>query len=308
MTTPVDGDRAYAHVKRIVEMSPRPPGSPALVACGDYIIKQLEQLDLQPQKQVFKDPKERRLKLPFRNIWVQIDGEDPENGPILVLGSHYDSKLCEGHPNAKHNFEFKGAVDGAGSSGLLLELARVLKDRQNLPNIWLVWFDGEESLEFDWNIDRALFGSRHFVKTMAADKQRFPKGLARRMKVMVLLDLVGAKDYKIDKDTASFEGLVQIFTAAARELGQEHRVFKTESSMTDDHIPFRNYQVRVIDLIDLHYRAPNEDGTPPNPNFAAWWHTKEDTLDKLSREGLKFAGDLVWVALPKIEEQFYKPK
>ncbi|MEE9126693.1 MAG: M28 family peptidase, partial [Planctomycetota bacterium] len=285
-----------------------PPGSQNRVDCGNYIIKQLEGLGLKPQKQVFKDPKEPRLKRPFRNIWVQIesDTQNPKKAPILVIGSHYDSKLCSGHPDQKHNFEFKGAVDGGGSSGLLIELARALMDhRSNVPNIWLVWFDGEESLEFDWNKKRSLFGSRHFVKAMAANKQLFPNGLAKRMKVMVLLDLVGAVDYKIDKDTASNTDLVKIFTAAGQEIGGGSRMFKTESSIEDDHIPFRTYGVRVIDLIDLHYRGPDDDGKPPHPDYAAWWHTKDDTLDKLSVEGLQFAGDQVWAALPKIEKKYY---
>ena len=82
-------------------------------------------------------------------------------------------------------------------------------------------------------------------------------------------------------------------------------MFKTESSIEDDHIPFRTYGVSVIDLIDLHYRGPDDNGNPPHPDYAAWWHTKDDTLDKLSAEGLQFAGDLVWAALPGIEKKFY---
>ena len=85
-------------------------------------------------------------------------------------------------------------------------------------------------------------------------------------------------------------------------------MYRWPSSMTDDHIPFRDRQVKVIDLIDLINRGPDENGNQPHPDYAAWWHTKEDTLDKLSPAGLKFAGDLLWVALPRIEEQFYKPQ
>lgn len=307
--SPVAGQKALEHARRICELSPRPPGSHNLVQVGNYIIQQLEAMGLEPQKQVFTHPKVKdpRLQLPFRNIWVEIPSatQDPKTAPILVIGSHYDSKLCEGHPNNQHNFPFIGAVDGGGSSALLIELARALKARKNVPNIWLVWFDGEESLDFKWNDERALFGSRHFVDVMARDKARFPSGLARRMRVMVLLDLVGARDYKIDKDLASHPELIEIFTAAGKELGEAVRLFNTESSMVDDHKPFIDHQVKCIDLIDLHYRGPDENGKAPNPKYEAWWHTKDDTFDKLSAEGLQFAADLVWVALPRIEKQFY---
>ncbi len=311
-TSPVNGSKALQHAGAICEKSPRPPGSPALVDVGNYIKGQLADMGLKPQEQVFVHPQDRdpRLKLPFRNIWVEIPtkNQEPKTAPILVIGSHYDSKLCMGHPNQQHNFEFIGAVDGAGSSGLLIELARVLKERNNVPNIWLVWFDGEESLDFKWNDERALFGSRHFVKKMAQDKERFPGGLSKRMRVLVLLDLVGASDYKIDRDLASNPELIEIFAEAGRQLGESSRMFKTESSMVDDHKPFIVQQVKCIDLIDLHYRGPDDDGKPPHPDFAAWWHTQHDTFDKLSAEGLQFAGDLVWAALPMIEQRFYADK
>jgi len=306
--SPVDGAKALEHAARLAER-PRPPGSQALVECGNYIKNQLEAMGLKPQEKAFLAPNERdrRLKLPFRNIWVEIPSktQDPATAAILVIASHYDSKLCSGHPDAKHNFDFYGAVDGAGSSGLLIELARALKDRNNVPNIWLVWFDGEESLEWKWNEERALFGSRHFVKTMAADKKLFPRGLYKRMKVMVLLDLIGARDYKIDKDLASNPELIEIFRKAGEHLGEGHRMFQTESNIGDDHKPFIAHQVKCIDLIDLHYRAPDENGKAPHPDYEAWWHTKDDTIDKLSVDGLQFAGDLVWVALPVIEKRFY---
>ncbi len=140
---------------------------------------------------------------------------------------------------------------------------------------------------------------------MANDKKRFQHGLYKRMKVMVLLDLVGAKDYKIDKDDASNPDLVRIFKGAADKLGEGHRMYQWVSTMTDDHKPFIAQQVKCIDLIDLITRGPDENGNAPHPDYAAWWHTEHDTIDKLSVEGLQFAGDLVWVALPMIEKRFY---
>ena len=68
-------------------------------------------------------------------------------------------------PDKKHNFHFVGANDGASAVALLLELAPILKKRDNLATIELVFFDGEESLDWDWNeAARALFGSKRYVK------------------------------------------------------------------------------------------------------------------------------------------------
>jgi glutaminyl-peptide cyclotransferase len=248
---------------------------------------------------------------------------------VLLLGCHYDSKLCQGHPDPAHNFPFVAAIDGAGASGVLLELARVLNDHQTrarkgegsleliTPNIWIVWFDGEECIEWDWTTEKSLLGSRHFARSMSNDKNLFPDGLAARLRVMVLLDLIGDKNIKIDKDTKSSAQLLEIFAAAAERMGETERMFEYESPMTDDHEPFKDFGVTVIDLIDFRWRAPEEwkmsaeewqrrgITKPADGTYAAWWHTSEDTLDKMSPDSLAFAGNLVWHALTDIDEKFY---
>ena len=52
--------------------------------------------------------------------------------------------------------------------------------------------------------------------------------------------------------------------------------------MEDDHIPFAREGVPVADLIDYSY-GPNN----------AYWHTPQDTMDKLSAESLKIVGSVV---------------
>jgi len=38
-------------------------------------------------------------------------------------------------------------------------------------------------------------------------------------------------------------------------------------------------------------------------NDSEYWHTKEDTLDKVSPKSLKIVGDTIIASLPKIEER-----
>lgn len=311
-TGPIDGDKAMAHVNFLYKYGPRPAGSRELTQAADYIQSKLKELGLAPQVQRWR---EEAHKLDLQNIWVQIDGEDPQAGPILVIGAHYDTKNCQGHPNPAHNFRFVGAIDGTGGPAVLLELARHLKERQNVPNIWLVWFDGEENVEFEWTDDnKALFGSRHFVKTMAADKTRFPKDLQQRLKAMVLLDLVGDKNPKVDRDTNSNSDLLTIFGDAGKRMGEAARMFQTTSPIKDDHIAFVNYGIPAINLIDFHFRIPPERGRPnerppaSDPRYEQWWHTDRDTPDRMSAFSLKFFGDLVYLALPEVEKLFYGGK
>jgi Zn-dependent M28 family amino/carboxypeptidase len=306
---PVDGHRALHHCQKIVEFGPRPAGGKNLTAVAAYIQQQLRDLELKPQQEQWQETlrwRGQEHQVAFQNLWVEIPGKaGAEPRPIVVVGAHYDSKLCEGHAVAEQNFHFVGAIDSAGACGLLLELARHLKARNEAPvDYWLVWFDGEESLDFDWNKELSLFGSKRFVKTMGADRQRFPKGLSARMRAMVLFDLVGSKNPKIDRDTASDDKLIKIFEKAAATLGVKHRVFQYESSFTDDHLPFLNCGIPSIDLIDLTHRVPAhlQKGKPVvHPDYETWWHSKDDTLDKMSPDSLTFAGNLFWTALPEVE-------
>ena len=62
-------------------------------------------------------------------------------------------------------FEFVGANDGASTSGLVLELARVLvQDNPTGLTLWFVFFDGEEAVGGTWTSADSLYGSREFVK------------------------------------------------------------------------------------------------------------------------------------------------
>lgn len=294
------------HVRALVGFGPRPSGSEALARAGDYIVQQIRALGLTPEEDRWTE-----AGVGFRNIWTRIPGSDPA-GRILAIGTHYDTKKTQGHPVPEQNFHFVGAIDGGGGSGLLLELARVLKERETAPagshpEIWLIWFDGEESIPFDWGDgSRALFGSRRFVVAMTADKEQFPNGLASRMKAFVLLDLIGSADIKIDRDGNSNVDLQDIFARTAELMGESQRVYLYHSTITgDDHLAFRDYSVPSVDLIDFMHRIPGRD-LPAGVEYRQWWHTSQDDLDNMSAESLQFAGNLVWNALPLIEEEFFK--
>lgn len=300
---PIDGDRALAHVRQLVAIGPRPFGSDGLAKAADYITGELQKLGLSPQRHEVVDEKEKKT---IRNLYVQIDGDDPKNGPILMFGAHYDTKLTHGHGNDDHNFPFVGAIDGGGAPAVLLELARALKERTPKPkvNVWLYWIDAEESIDFHWNDDRALLGSKAFVKWLDETKVR------PRVKAFVLLDLLGDRDWKIDKDNQSNEALQQIFANAARALGIGDRVYKYQSGATDDHIVFRNRGIPSVLLIDFEFRRPmhlrseEEKKRPPHPDderYAKWWHTPQDTLDRMSPEALAWPGNLVVQAFADLE-------
>lgn len=297
------------HVEKMVALGPRPAGSPALLACRNQIKQHLAGLGLKTyQQDWWETDSVQKKKVRMHNIWTEIPGRDPVKGPILMLCAHYDTKLCQGHQDVEgeqRNFEFVGAIDGAGASAVLMELAGHLAKRNNGPNVWILWVDGEESIPWTWKPDNTecLHGSRHFVDVMSKDKKRFPLGLANRIKAFVLLDLIGSKNIKIDKDKNSNPTLNKIFQQAAEAMGEGARMYAHASAMTDDHLPFQKKGITVIDLIDFHFRVPKGNR---DPNYEAWWHTADDNLAAMDPASLAFAGNLVWTALPLIEKKIFK--
>jgi len=312
---PIDGARAMTHVQKFVGFGPRPFGSDALGKTADYIEAELKTMGLQLQRHEQMHEKEKRL---IRNLFVQIDGEDPKGGPILIYGAHYDTKLTEGHSEASHNFPFVGAIDGGGGPAVLLEMARELKSRPTKPkvNVWLYWIDAEESLDFQWNNDRALLGSKAFCRWLGDN------GTLKRVKAFVLLDLIGSKNYKIDRDGNSHSQLQEFFEKAGAAIGtpdriyqfptaQEHAYYKQQGikwGTTDDHNTFSGFGVPSVLLIDFARRIPAhlqglKPGQEPQvePGYEQWWHTPDDDLAAMDPAALAFAGNLALAALPDLE-------
>ena len=291
----IDGERAKSYVQKQVDFGPRPAGSEALAKTRDWFVSELKKLGLKPNIDSFTD-EENAKGLTFHNIQCEIPGSDPSEKRMLVLGSHYDTKLCQGHANPEWNFKFVGANDAGSSSGLLLELARWFKEHPLRCSLMLIWFDGEESLEWHWNDDKALFGSKRAVRQL---RKRFPKGkpLYEHVPVMFLLDMIGANTLHVTRDTNSSRALQDIVFQQAKRLGKQSYFFKTETAVTDDHLPFLDYSIEVVNLIDFG---------PPTPE---WWHTEKDTMDIISAKSLQLIGQVTAMSLPLIVDRYYqRPK
>ncbi len=277
------GRRAYEHIAKLVDMGPRNSGSVGWRHSVAYMQTELRKLGLQVRVDRWRDSIEG---VEFANVIATIPGQHKDR---LVIGAHHDSKCCSGHPDAAHNFEFVGANDSGSGVGLLLAMAAYLKDSKPKATIELVFFDGEESLSWQWNAHRALFGSRRYVRQSIQQLEDRPN--SSRIRGLILLDMVGAKDLQIDEDLNSDATLRSIFLSAALTTGHQAYVFPHTNHVTDDHIPFVEEGIPAIDLIDLF----------DNPQ----WHTAEDNLDHISARSLQIVADLVLTALPVVERHLF---
>jgi Zn-dependent M28 family amino/carboxypeptidase len=192
----------------------------------------------------------------------------------IILGTHYDTRmLADRDPDQKRRDQpVPGANDGASGVAVLLELARTLPDDMD-KNVWLVFFDAEDNGRIqDW--DWAL-GSRAFVDSLNSAPDS-----------VVIIDMVGDEDLDIYIEKNSDIDLVNSIWSTAESLGySQYFIPFPKRSILDDHTPFLEEQIPAVLIIDLDYD---------------FWHTTQDTIDKLSANSLQIVGDVVynWLTSP----------
>jgi len=255
------GDNAFAHVRQLVDLGPRPPQSDALEKTRVYIGNQLRLAGWTLERQEFADETPRGL-VRFANLVARFHPPQ-KTPPSFLLCSHYDTKIFD-------TFRFVGANDAGSSTGLLLEMARVLGRYPDLAaKVELVFFDGEEAFETFSDTD-GLYGSRHFANQLG------PEG-AKQFRGGILFDMVGDRDLTITLPPDSPAEIARGIFASADALKVRKHFTYFDADITDDHTPLNQIGIPVIDLIDFDY--------PP-------WHTSEDTLDKISPESLRIVGSV----------------
>lgn len=270
----------------MVDHGPRPAGSAAIAKTRDYIVRELKSYGLKVTLDEFT-PTTPIGKVGMKNVIAELPGKAPE---VIILASHYDTKPFK-------NFSFVGANDGGSSTGALLEIARVLSTQGARPWTYqFVFFDGEEAFCEEWSecLDGKdnTYGSRHFVEQLRSARR------VESVKAMILLDMIGDKDLTIPREQTSSGWLVDIIWGTAAENGHMKEFpSRTFSIGDDDHMPFLRAGISAVDIIDFEYGQGREDNR--------YWHTAEDTLDKISARSLKVVGDTLLLSLPKIEARIH---
>ncbi len=273
-----DGARAYEHVRHLVDLGSRPPASDGIHRAQAYIIAQLKSYGCQVEEHDFHGSTPLG-DLAMKNIVVKIPGTSQG---IVLYATHYDTVRI---PN------FVGADDGGSGVGTMLELARLFCARKNSLNVWIVFFDGEEaqgrwtdSASVNWTDTNSTFGSREMAASMALS------GDLKRVKAMILADMIGPANLKIKRDTNSTPWLTDLIWATAAKLGYENVFVSEKFPITgDDHLSFIRRGVAGCDLID--FSIP-------------YWHTPQDTLDKIDAQSLAVVGHVLAETLPRLEKKF----
>ncbi len=274
-----DGQKAYEHVAKLVAFGPHPPASDAIHRVQNYIGSQLKSFGCPADEDDF-NAQTPIGTLAMENIVAKIPGSG--QGIILLL-THYDTLRLD---------NFVGAEDSGSSTGLMLEMARVLCSQPKRADaVWIAFLDGEEAQvvtngQAQWTDTDSVYGSRELSARLALS------GDLKRIKAVILADMIGQFNLHIPRDSDSPKWLTDIIWHTAARLGYQDVFVSQETSTQDDHLPFVHRGVPAIDIIDLaDYQ--NE----------GYWHTPQDTLDKVSARSLAIVGHVILESVAELQKR-----
>lgn len=249
-----DGASAMRFAQAQCAIGPRPPGTPENVKTGDFISQSL------PKSWTVEEQTFAFRGVPIRNI-IAKRGQ----GRLVIIGAHYDTRPRADNDPIDPNAPILGANDGASGVAVLLELARVLPQNLN-KEVWLAFFDAEDSGNINgwpWSV-----GADHLAAS-----------LTTKPEAVIVLDMIGDKDQQIYYEANSNPTIQQALFAEAARLGYAANFIPTiKYSLTDDHTPFLVRGYPAVDVIDFDY---------------PYWHTLQDTCDKIGSESLERVGRTV---------------
>jgi glutaminyl-peptide cyclotransferase len=275
-----DGKRAFALVAKQVGFGPRPSGSEAIAKLQDFLQSELKSYGCTTEVDDFHaDTPIGRLSM--KNIVAKIPGEKPA---IIILATHYDTarsardpRTGEVHPMPT----FVGADDGGSSTGLMLELARLLCPRKGKHAVWITFFDGEEAMH-DWSDTDSRYGSREMAARLSTS------GDIKKVKAFLLADIVGGRKARFLRESTSTPELVNLIWNTSAKLGYSDIFLNDSSSAEDDHDPFLKRGVPSVDVI----------GDFLNNGY---WHTPQDSLDKISAKTLAIVGHVFLESVKQLQ-------
>jgi glutaminyl-peptide cyclotransferase len=264
----ISGARAFEDVRQLVAITPRHSGTEGAERAAKHLQGALTPFTDNCRIDSFEDETPVG-PLTFRNV---IGMQTGRGSDIIILASHYDTK-------AGIADDFQGANDSGSSSGLLIELARVLRGQPPLPfQVMFALFDGEECIKA-YGEEDGLHGSRQLVRQLRE------RNALSNVKAMILLDMVGDKDLTITLPRNVDRKLMSMAFRAAREAGIRKKFTLSKNTILDDHVPFVEAGVPAINLIDFQHGSRH--------GLNDYWHTENDTLEHISADSLQSVGEVV---------------
>ena len=288
-----DGKRANESVTTQVDFGYRLPGSNASMELRNWFMETRGAFDWH------LDPHSRDgyNLTNLEGRFIPVNATDL--GPVIVLAAHYDSRdRAERDLDANMTDQpIPGANDGASGVAVLWELARIIPSMNLNHEIWILLTDAE-----DQGPVPSMLGAKAWAENRTDED-------IQRIEAFLLVDMIGDSDLKIyrtfppnvgnaegDRLWSAVEnlsgplGMLDNITGCDGNPGLDIVNFSQTDGVIDDHVPMLNVGIPAIDFIDIRY---GENAT----SWGGYWHTHQDTPDKVSAESLSHIGRLLELGL-----------
>lgn len=269
------GANAYRHVEEIVAFGPRPPASEGYAKTLEYLERVLDGMGWTTSRQTFKAATPDG-PVQFTNLLARHRSAPaaPASLPWLV-GGHLDSKILPGR--------FVGANDGGSSTGILVEMARVLAtDPPSAAKVEILFFDGEEAFRPGITATDGLYGSKYFAHSLASRSSWPAAG--------VILDIVGDPNHDLLYSPEAPDHFASTAEACAARQAFQKPFRMSPFPILDDHVPLQNSGMPCLHVIGEFGKM-------------SYWHTPDDTLDKVDADMLEKVGRMTLDFLAEVPLQ-----
>ncbi|MBC8314742.1 MAG: M28 family peptidase [Bacteroidales bacterium] len=279
-----NADSAFNFVKAQTDFGPRVNNTKAHQKCASYLIDKLKEYSPDVVTQTGIVTAYNGTPLQFQNIIASF-GHDGNNR--IILGAHWDSRPYADHDpdETKHNIAIDGANDGASGVGVLLEIARQMKQTPPPIGVDIIFFDAE-----DYGPPQDLQDNQNTGEHWGLGSQYWaanPHKTDYFAKYGILLDMVGASGATFLMEGVSMEyapSIVKKVWDIGNQIGySSYFLYQRGGFVTDDHYyVIRDQGIPMIDVI--HLNQDTESGMYEH------WHTVEDNINKIDRNTLKAVG------------------
>ena len=282
-----DGEAANASVQWQVDLGPRLPGSNVSEAFRETITDRLTTLGYEITQQ-----EHQRYDMNLTNVFATWTPNGTSTG-TLVLSAHYDSRNIADQDDNQTNrsLPVPGANDAASGVAVLLELANHIPS-MGLDHEVVLFFNDAEDQDQQYTLGAEAW-AENLTQSEIASTHAF-----------VLLDMVGDADLQLHNVLPGNETLKSRVVELGTDLGLVNGTvdcrggagldvvqYDTLVGVLDDHVHADALGIPSIDIMDTSY------GEPKPYTFGSYWHTMEDTPDKVSAESLGAVGRLVELGL-----------
>ena len=287
VTVPVfERDSAYANVAAQVAFGPRVPGTEGHTATRKWLVQKLKSYGASVNEQSFKAKTATIGEVRGTNI---IASFNPTYARRVLLGAHWDTRFAADEDDDRNKEAHLGADDGGSGVGVLLEMARLIKNNPVQLGIDIVFFDVEDQGTSEGSQETWCIGAQHWAKN--------PHVAGYRAEYGILLDMVGAKGAQFQKEDATNvyppEKVKSVHSLYDKVWSLAHAMKKGTYFLnnkgrpfTDDHYFVNLYtSVPMIDIINKPLDSAK--------GFGPHWHTHEDNMDIIDAGVLGAVGQVV---------------